>query len=269
MTIKSACNCLIGRHQRDRRTASVQGDRVFAHCAHCGVAMIKEQGRWRTRGISRIQIYAGIAVVVLLAGFAALHWNAFGRQRQDLVVFVGDSITEGVASTDPITTSRPGLYQTHVGNTVIVANEGVNGITLGSLAGRVESIENYYHSGRKNVVIIEGGSNDFAQDAKAVPLFKILQDYALRLRDGGWIVGVATVMPRNGLPPEQERERRTFNRMILTGPLRAEKIGVLDFDAAYRAGRIQIADGVHPSDVGYVAMSKIDTAFADAALGRH
>lgn len=230
--------------------------------------MVKEQGTWRTRGISRIQIYALVLVAVLAGGLAILRVTGAGQHRQDLVVFVGDSITEGVASRDPLTLSRPGLYQTHVGNDVIVANEGVNGITLGSLAGQVSKIEDYYRSGRRNVVVIEAGSNDFALNAKAAPLFRILQDYALRLRDGGWTVGVATVMPRNGLPAVDERERQAFNRMIRTGPLRAQGIGILDFDAEHHAGRIQIADGVHPSDDGYAAMSKLDIAFADKALGR-
>ncbi len=268
MTIRHAYDCLISRHHRDARSVVAQGGSATGRCLHCGIAMAKVHGHWRARGIGRVRIVAGIVALVLIGGLVALQWSGIGRHRQDMVVFVGDSITEGVASTDPLTTSRPGLYQTHVGNDVIVANEGVNGITLGSLAGRVSSIETYYRSGRKNVVVIEAGSNDFAQDAKAVPLFKILQDYAMRLKTGGWIVGVATVMPRNGLPPEQERERRAFNRMIVAGPLRAQGIGVIDFDAEHRAGRIEIADGVHPSDVGYVAMSKLDIAFVDRALGR-
>ncbi len=267
MNVKQGYDCLIGRHHRDGRSAYPQGDRVLGRCAHCGVAMVKERGKWHALGISRIRIYALIGIV-LLGGLAAIHFGGLGRHRQDLVVFVGDSITEGVASRDPLTLSRPGLYQTHVGNTVIVANEGINGITLGSLAGQVSKIEDYHRSGRKNVVVIEAGSNDFALGAKAVPLFKILQDYALRLRDGGWTVGIGTVMPRNGLPAVDETERQAFNRMIVTGPLRAQGIGILDFDAAHRAGRIQIADGVHPTDDGYAAMSKLDIAFVDKALGR-
>lgn len=268
MNLKQMWHCLIGRHHRDGRTAYRNGEQVVGRCAYCGVAMFKDRGTWRARGISRVQVHALIVVGVLLSGLVILKVAGLGRHRQDLVVFVGDSITEGVASRDPMTLSRPGLYQTHVGSDVIVANEGVNGITLGSLAGRVAQIENYYRSGRKNVVVIEAGSNDFALGAKAAPLFKILQDYALRLRNGGWAVGVATVMPRNGLPAVDERERQAFNRMIRTGPLRAQGIGILDFDAEHHAGRIQIADGVHPTDNGYAAMSKLDIAFVDNALGR-
>lgn len=268
MTIRHYFRCLVGRHHRDGRNARAQGDQVHSRCVHCGIAMVKEQGTWRARGSTRIRVYAILVLAIVLTMVLFWQLGGLGRQRQDLVVFVGDSITEGVASSDPLTASRPGLYQAHIGNRVIVANEGVNGITLGSLAGRVSSIENYYRRGRRNVVVIEAGSNDFAQGAKAIPLFAILRDYAKRLQDGGWTVGVATVMPRNGLPADQERERRTFNRLIVGGPLPSQGIGVLDFDAAYRAGRIEIADGVHPSDAGYAAMSKLDIAFADHALGR-
>jgi lysophospholipase L1-like esterase len=266
MSIMHNIKCLIGRHRRDARNAHVDRDRVFSRCIYCGVAMVKASGKWRARGINRIQIYFGSIALVFLVILMLL--LVVGRNHQDLVVFVGDSITAGDASSDPMTLSRPGLYQTHVGNSVIVANEGISGITLGSLAGQVSSIERYYRSGRKNVVIIDGGSNDFAFGAKASPLFKILQDYVGRLRDDGWIVGVATIMPRNGLSPEQERERQAFNRMIVTGPLRTQGVGILDYDAEHRAGRIQIADGVHPSDAGYAAMSKLDIAFIDRALGR-
>lgn len=261
-------DCLMGRHHRDGRRVQLQGSTALGRCVHCGAAMEKRDGKWQPRSISRPRLYALAALAVVLIGLALWQWGGLIQRRPDIVVFVGDSITEGVASRDPMTLSRPGLYQTHVGNDVIVANEGVNGITLGSLAGRVASIEDYYRAGRKNVVVIDGGSNDFAQGAKAADLFKTLQDYALRLRDGGWIVGVATVMPRNGLPPEQERERQAFNRMIVSGPLRSQGIGIIDFDAAHHAGKIQIADGVHPSDAGYAAMSKLDIAFADKALGR-
>ncbi len=267
MNVKQGFSCLFGRHHRAGRSVRVSGGQTVGRCAQCGVSMIKSNGVWRAQGISRFQVYAGIAAAVVLA-IGVVIALGMGRQRSDLVVFVGDSITEGVASSDPMTLARPGLYQAHVGNSVIVANEGINGITLGSLAGQVESVEHYYRSGRKNVAIIEAGSNDFALGAKAAPLFAILQDYVSRLRNGGWIVGVATVMPRNGLPAAQERERQAFNRMITTGPLRAQGVGILDFDAEHRAGRIQIADGVHPSDAGYAAMSRLDIAFADRALGR-
>ncbi len=259
--------CLLGQHRRVRRSVRASGDQAVGRCAQCGIRMVKVDGGWHARGISRLRICGAVAaVMVLVAGFTVALGT--GRQHQDLVVFVGDSITEGVASSDPMTLSRPGLYQTHVGNSVIVANEGINGITLGSLAGQVETIERYHRSGRKNVAIIEAGSNDFALGAKAAPLFATLQGYVTRLREGGWIVGVATVMPRNGLPAEQERERQAFNRMVVSGPLRAQGVGILDFDAEHRAGRIHIADGVHPSDAGYAAMSLLDIAFADRALGR-
>ncbi|WP_066776071.1 SGNH/GDSL hydrolase family protein [Sphingomonas sp. CCH5-D11] len=219
----------------------------------------KSNGRW---------FYLAGALLLIIVTLLAFRAYSSAQPQRDLVVFVGDSITEGVASTDPTTTSRPGLYQSHVGNDVIVANDGVNGITLGSLAGQVSSVERYFRSGRNNVAIIHGGSNDFALGSKAAPLFKTLQEYAGRLHDGGWKVAVGTVMRRNGLPPEQERERQAFNALLRNGTLQANGIAVLDFDAEERAGKVEIADGVHPSDAGYAAMSKLDVAFADKALGR-
>lgn len=229
--------------------------------------MVKHGGRWQVIGRLRRWQYTIIAALALLLVLGLRQVYATAHPKHDIVVFLGDSITEGVASSDPLTTSRPGLYQTHAGNAVIVANEGVNGITLGSIAG-LTSLKQYYRSGRRNVVVLGGGSNDFAQDAKAVPLFKILQDYALKLKNDGWIVAISTVMVRNGLPPAQERERQAFNRMILTGPLKSQGITVLDFDAEQRAGRVPLADGVHPTDVGYAGMSKLDTAFVDKALAK-
>lgn len=98
-------------------------------------------------------------------------------------------------------------------------------------------------------------------------MFKTLQDYVMRLKDDGWIVG--TVMVRNGLPPKQERERQASNRMIVHGPLKSQGIAVLGFDAEQRAGRVPLADGVHPTDDGYAGMSKLDIAFVNKVLKKH
>lgn len=259
--------CLVGQHHRDRRHVRVRGDTAYSRCAGCGLDMIKQDSRWRVVGRGRRWQYTIVAAMALLLVFGLQRLYAAAHPKHDLVVFLGDSITEGVASSDPMTTSRPGLYQAHAGNDVIVANEGVNGITLGSLAGLV-SLKNYYKSGRRNIVVLHGGSNDFAQDAKAAPLFTLLQDYVKRLQADGWIVAVGTVMLRNGLTPAQERERQAFNRMILTGPLKSQGVTILDFDAEQRAGRVPLADGVHPTDVGYAGMSRLDTAFIDGQLAR-
>lgn len=263
--IKQLPLCLIGRHQRDRRRVRTQGDAAFSRCVGCGTRMVKTHGQWRTAGGGHRGQYVLLGILCLVFLFGMQRLYATAHPSHDIVVFLGDSITEGVAASDPLTTSRPGRYQTHAGNGVIVANEGVNGITLGSIAGLVD-LKNYYKSGRRNVVVLGGGSNDFAQDAKAGPLFKILQDYVLKLKNDGWIVAVGTVMIRNGLPPAQERERQAFNRMILQGPLKGQGIAVLDFDAAQRAGHVPLADGVHPTDQGYAGMSKLDIAFIDKAL---
>lgn len=260
--------CLIGRHHRDGRHVRVRGDTAYSRCAGCRLDMIKQDGRWRVVGRGRRWQYTVLAVLAILLVLGLQRVYAAAHPKHDLVVFLGDSITEGVAASDPMTTSRPGLYQIHAGNDVIVANEGVNGITLGSIAGLV-SLKQYYKSGRRNIVVLHAGSNDFAQDAKADALFKLLQDYVKRLQDDGWIVGVGTVMVRNGLPPAQERERQAFNRLILTGPLKSQGVTILDFDAEQRAGRVPLADGVHPTDVGYAGMSRLDTAFIDRQLGRH
>ena len=268
MTIKQLPECLFGRHLRNAHGVRFRDDMAFSRCVGCRVAMVKVQGRWRPVGRSPLWQYLAVAALLLLLAFGLHRWYAVAHPKHDIVVFVGDSITEGVAASDPLTTSRPGRYQVHAGNDVIVANEGVNGITLGSLAGLV-SLKDYYQSGRRNVVVLGGGSNDFAQNAKAIPLFKTLQDYVRRLKEDGWIVGVGTVMMRNGLPPEQERERQAFNRMIVDGPLKSQGIAVLDFDAEQRAGRVPLADGVHPTDDGYAGMSKLDVAFVDKALDKH
>ena len=72
-----------------------------------------------------------------------------------------------------------------------------------------------------------------------------------------------------GLGRDVSLARQTFNRMIVDGPLKSQGIAVLDFDAEQRAGRVPLADGVHPTDDGYAGMSKLDVAFVDKALEKH
>ena len=135
-------------------------------------------------------------------------------------------------------------------------NKGINGITLGSIAG-INDIGTIKRPGVRNVAIILAGSNDLEQDAKAPALYATLRSYATGLKANGWKVAVGTILARH-FPADKERERLAFNTMIKSGEIAAAGIVVIDYARAQDKGGIPLADPVHPDDTGFVTMAALE-----------
>lgn len=185
--------------------------------------------------------------------------------QQDVVVYAGDSITWGAAASDQERTSRPGLMAQQLGESVYVVNQGVNGWKLVDVAANIKNVEALARKQGHNVVILHAGSNDLAQGASAADLLAVVKAYVTTLTGEGWRVAVGTVLRRD-LTPTQERERVRFNTLLRGPELRAAGATVIDYATAQATGAIPLADGVHPGDVGYAAMNRLETPFISAAL---
>lgn len=196
----------------------------------------------------------GLGLAVATGSASAV--SPYIKSQRDQVVFVGDSITFGQGSSDPATKSRPALFEQRFGTKVDVVNKGINGITLGSIAG-INDIGAIKRPGVRNVAIVLAGSNDLEQGDKAPALYGTLRTYVTGLKASGWKVAVGTILARH-FPPDKERERLALNAMIKSGEIAAAGIVVIDYARAQDKGGIPLADPVHPDDTGFVTMAALE-----------
>lgn len=273
MTKGLRLRCRLGWHARSRSRARRDAEGiVHSVCARCGTPMEKHGERWRAGGPARgtaalamlaAATLAGLLVVVLGTQYA----SAYFKPRRDQVVFVGDSITFGQGASDPAMRSRPALFEQRQGGRVDVVNLGVNGITLGSIAGS-QQVAELYRPRARNVAVVLAGSNDLEQGATGSDLYVTLHRYAVGLKNAGWSVAVGTVLARN-FPPAKERERIALNRLILSGELTAAGVATIDYAKAQTAGGVPLSDGIHPADAGYITMAQLEEPVILRALNAH
>lgn len=187
-------------------------------------------------------------------------------RASDQVVFIGDSITVGLGSRDPRERSRPALFKRGIGSDVEVVNLGVNGTTLDAIANGSPPMPQVRRNAN-NVVVIFAGSNDLQVGAGSVKIYTALRDFSFRLCRQGWSVSVGTVLARS-FPAIKERERIALNNAMRSGDLARNGIVVLDYAALQDAGRIPLADGIHPNDAGYEKMASMERPFVMRSLRR-
>lgn len=203
------------------------------------------------------------ALAICIAAAAYFFATPLFAPGKDQVVFIGDSITEG-AGANPETDSRPALYEAKHPDIVDVKNLGVNGITLGSIAGAGEPAQ--YRWRAKNVAVVLGGINDInLLGVSGEAVYKTLLDYTKMLKGRGWTVVAGTVLSCK-CPPEKERERVRLNDLIRSGELSRQGVILVDFAKLQDRGQVPIADGIHPTAVGYAAMSALESPVIDGAL---
>lgn len=185
--------------------------------------------------------------------------------KQDLIVYAGDSITWGAAASDPQKSSRPSLMSSQLGTRAYVVNKGVNGWKIIDVATTIGDVTELYRKNGRNIIIVHAGSNDLAQGALADNLLSVVKDYTTTLVGKGWHVAVGTILSRD-LTAEQERQRQLYNKMLLGPALRRAGVVVIDYAAAQASGKIPLADGVHPGDAGYATMNRLEQPFVSAVL---
>ena len=221
------------------------------------IKIISIVSRWLGRDTSPPKFAWIVAVSgLILAVGPASAAPTYNKTQRDQVVFVGDSITFGLGSSNPMTRSRPALFEQQFGAKVDVLNKGISGITLSAIAPS-KDMKILFRPGARNVAVVLAGTNDLDQGAKAAALYPMLRTYVIGLHTAGWKVIVGTILSRH-LPAAKERERLVLNKMIESGELTKAGIVVIDYTRAQAKGRIPLSDPVHPNDQGYVTMASLE-----------
>ncbi|MEI8339903.1 MAG: GDSL-type esterase/lipase family protein [Verrucomicrobiota bacterium] len=176
----------------------------------------------------------------------------------------GDSITEGVGSTNNITIARA-LSDSIGDSSKMVRCFGKSGDEMlydyGTWSGLGSA---YLEPGASNILVIWLGTNDIALGQTASQLWANYATYISQARAVGWtnIIGV-TALPRADLTSAKETERQTFNALV-----RANAAGyfnaIWDADALTASGQpldgyvtstYLSPDHLHPSEAAYILMA--------------
>ena len=208
---------------------------------------------------------------------------AASRQVKGTLVTLGDSITDGFASTTGANLRYPDQLARRLaarsGDTLSVSNAGLGGDDL--LANREgqplfgvpaparlpRDVLTQY--GARAVILLEGINDIGANSAMAADLIQIDQQIITQLHAWGLKVYGGTLVPFGGAFPIYganygttggEQQRQILNRWIRTG---GAFDGVIDFDKAIRDPQnpsqmlpvYDSGDHLHPGDAGYLAMA--------------
>ncbi|MDM7989051.1 SGNH/GDSL hydrolase family protein [Arthrobacter sp. zg-Y877] len=198
--------------------------------------------------------------------------NALGS-----VVFFGDSITDGYASSDDANLRYPdqvadrllrrpealqcGVLNSGISGNRVLEDTGTAGIS--ALARFEDDVLD--QTGVRSVVLLEG-INDIARTSGALDpasLIAVYRQFTQRAHDQGIRVVGATLTPFGGARKYNtagEQDRQAVNFWIRTS---GEFDAVIDFDAVLRdpadpsrlKPRFDPGDHLHPNDAGYAAMA--------------
>jgi lysophospholipase L1-like esterase len=192
------------------------------------------------------------------------------------VVALGDSITDGLASTLDANHRFPDFLAGRLrpsGRAVV--NAGISGNRVIDDLGGVSALARFDRDvlaqpGARYVLFTEGindvGMDSFGED---VPVERIIEGHRqiiLRAHAAGLRIFAGTIAPYGGATSPLrfselgERKRQALNQWIRTG---GEYDAVIDFDAVLRdpadpsrlSAKFDSGDHIHPNDAGYEAMA--------------
>ncbi len=194
-------------------------------------------------------------------------------RRASAIVALGDSITDGAASTPDTNRRWPDLLAARLGDRGVL-NAGITGNRItGGVPGNPSALDRldrdvFAQTGAKTLILCEG-VNDVKGTATAEQIIAGMKEIAARAHARGMRVIGATIVPfrgwaegtSDGWTLEKEAKRQRVNRFVRSsgGVFDA----VADFDEAVRsraaperfAAALDSGDHLHPNDAGMAALA--------------
>lgn len=192
---------------------------------------------------------------------------------QNLIVTLGDSITQGVGTTSQLSewpSQLVGLLNAD-GKPYQLYNDARSGARILNVSNRLSTYvtPKYSASRTKSIAVLWVGSNDIFNADSGATAYTNLSAVIATLKATGWTVAVPTMLPRTDVSGAKETQRGNFNAAILGNAAGADYTvdltGVANLqnpaDATYFA-----ADATHLNDAGggLVAQKTYDTISAGA-----
>lgn len=179
----------------------------------------------------------------------------------NFIVCDGDSITFGIG----VTLAYP--EQLNLNSPWSIQNIGINAETLNTMLTNAPStVDTYFISGRTNLVVIWGGTNDFGQGATVASVYSTLQSYCTGRRSAGFKVIVVTMLSRVGNNPTGgetlDADKNAYNALIRAnwasfsdGLADVAANSNLGADGAYANSTYFQGDEIHPTQLSVTTIS--------------
>jgi lysophospholipase L1-like esterase len=223
-------------------------------------------GSFRLRGhLHEMLVYgralAGAELAALTDHLERKH-GALGRAEETLLIFEGDSITEGVGASNAEDFSYPAQLARRGPSEPKWFNLGAGGDTLQNMAATVSGVtallaRNPAYPNR--LVGLLAGTNDINNGRTEAQVRADLDAWIAAVRGVAGVVPFGcTILPRTDFNPAEEAVRQAVNGYIRSG---ANLAFVVDLAAEPRlanpADAAIYGDGIHPTDAGYAVLAEV------------
>ena len=196
-------------------------------------------------------------------------WNPAATTKSYVLVYDGDSITEGFGATFQRNRTRKTLEALN-NKAIAYYNLGVSGTSANTVNNNKTQALPYQApdavAGKKAVVLL-AGINDIRAGTPPTPAtiwtnyISAYVTYAIGL---GYSVAVGTLIRNTGLTTQQETDRQALNTLIRNGVAGLGAV-LIDYDAD--GTNVTLMDGTHPDNNGYAVMSARELPVIRSMLG--
>jgi lysophospholipase L1-like esterase len=181
-------------------------------------------------------------------------YSRIAASSDDYILFDGDSITKGKGAFLGINLPLQAVLS--LSKSVAFTNTGICGLQLAEMNARRAKV--VVPRLKHNILVTDGGSNDLDKIPGDKLFSEFLLPYIRYARARGFTIIVGTLIYRNNLTPEHEKERQIYNDLVRANQKRYG-YEVVDYDSIpelrYPQNPSATADGVHPSRYGYKLMA--------------
>lgn len=193
-------------------------------------------------------------------------WAPAATSKNRVLIFDGDSITEGFGATFQRNRTRQTLAALN-NQSIAYYNLGVSGTSANTINNaKVQSLSYQATEGAEGrAVVLLAGINDIRAGTAASTIWtSYISAYVTYAVGLGYSVAVGTLIQNTGLTAPQETERQALNTLIRNN---AAGLGalVIDYDADGTA--VTLMDNTHPDNNGYAVMSARELPTIRTMLG--
>jgi lysophospholipase L1-like esterase len=176
---------------------------------------------------------------------------------QNLIVTLGDSLSQGVNSTTQLNeypSQLIGLLNAD-GKPYQLYNDARSGARISHVSGRLATyVTPKYMARTHNIAVLWIGSNDIQAGVAGSTVYTDLTAVISSLKATGWTVAVVTMLPRTDVSGTKETERGNFNTAIVGNAAGADyvvNLGTVVNLQTTSNTTYYAADATHLTDVGY------------------
>lgn len=214
----------------------------------CGVLGVRLRANLPRASTASLSLRAPILLGAFLFNFTG--WAADVPVKESILVFLGDSLTEGYGVARE--KAFPALVEAKIREAGLpwkVVNSGVSGSTSASANSRLD----WVLKSKPDVIFLALGANDGLRGFKPVDTRKNLQTAIQKIQGAGVKVILAGMM----MPPNYGEQYRGDFQKIFPDLAKQYKLDFVPFILEGVGGdkSLNLADGIHPNEKGHALVA--------------